>query len=159
MRVAAVVRRRIDNDMVAVGLQGDGRKRWAVESILSWRGDAKCRREALVMWKGVDRETGEPRPAEWVPIGRLTSDLQQTDPFMRAHIIPKPAAPRPAVQADGRQVRATPRLAGVTPVDGLEREPRRAQRQMGSDRATMRARQLVAAPSAGLRRSARLESK
>ena len=53
----AVWRRSLRNNMVAAGIACDGRKRWAVEAVLDWRGRGK-KRQALVRWAGFNVASG-----------------------------------------------------------------------------------------------------
>jgi hypothetical protein len=76
LRQRPVARRRmLLNEEVGSGLAADGRGRWAVESILAWRGGAGDR-AALVRWSGFDPATGEPWADSWEPRAALTSDLR-----------------------------------------------------------------------------------
>ena len=63
------------NEEIGNGLAPDGRGRWAVDSILAWRGGAHDR-AALVRWSGFDPATGEPWADSWEPRAALTSDLR-----------------------------------------------------------------------------------
>ena len=63
------------NEEIGSGLAADGRGRWAVESILAWRGGAGDR-AALVRWSGFDPATGEPWADSWEPRAALNSDLR-----------------------------------------------------------------------------------
>ena len=67
------------NEEISNGLAPDGRGRWAVDSILAWRGGADDR-VALVRLSGFDPTTGEPClpwADSWEPRGALTSDLRE----------------------------------------------------------------------------------
>ena len=76
LRQRPVARRRmLLNEEVGSGLAADGRGRWAVESILAWRGGAGDR-AALVRWSGFDPASGEPWTDSWEPRAALTSDLR-----------------------------------------------------------------------------------
>ena len=67
--------RMLRNQEVGYGFAPDGRGRWAVESILEWRGDSS-RREALVRWCGFSPVSGAPWADSWESRSRLTSDLR-----------------------------------------------------------------------------------
>ena len=71
----SVERRHLFNYEVANGLRPDGRQRWAVDTLLEWRGSGVTR-EALVRWLGFDPVTGEEWADNWRPITSLTSDLR-----------------------------------------------------------------------------------
>ena len=74
-RCVSVERRHLFNYEVANGLRPDGRQRWAVDTLLEWRGSGVTR-EALVRWLGFDPVTGEEWADNWRPITSLTSDLR-----------------------------------------------------------------------------------
>ena len=57
-------------------MRPDGRQRWAVDEVLSWRGSG-AGREAHVRWLGFDPETGEDWADSWEPRANLTSDLRE----------------------------------------------------------------------------------
>ena len=143
-RMPAARRRQLDNGLIAAGLAPDGRRRWAVDEVLSWRGGHR-NREALVRWVGVDLITGVPHPLAWIPRDDLTSDLRVLG-RLRAAAPTRASAPKrapPTHQSDGAPRRVTPRLAGHAPVGGLAGTPRAPKRRR--------------APSPPRRRSSRLQ--
>ena len=102
------------NAETAAGVVADGRGRWAVECILGWRGPAR-KREALVRWRGFDRQSGAPHRDTWEPRGHLTSDLPAGGLILpkRARAASQPL-PRPA------GVRRLSRLSGDVPAGLLD---------------------------------------
>ena len=110
--------RAMHNALIEAGVEPDGRGRWAVDSILDWRGQANSR-EALVQYAGFDRVTGLRHPPTWVPIGRLSTDLQKEGRLRpqskRVGVAPRPP---PAFQSDGSMRRVSTR-AGREPPDRL----------------------------------------
>ena len=66
------------NAEIAAGVVCDGRRRWAVDCILAWRGGTEKRNhtEALVRWLGFDRLSGVPHADTWELRSRLTADLR-----------------------------------------------------------------------------------
>ena len=66
------------NAEIAAGVVADGRRRWAVDRILAWRGGTERRnhKEALVRWLGFDRLSGAPHADTWEQRSRLTADLR-----------------------------------------------------------------------------------
>jgi hypothetical protein len=107
---------RLRNLMVGGGVEADGRGRWAVERVIAVRG-AGAKREAQVMWKGIDRRTGLPWDDERVPFVNLTRDL--CAPWLATRVRSRPKRPIPAQQSDGSARRISPRMAGEEPVEGM----------------------------------------
>ena len=111
-RMHHVTRRGLSNALIEAGVVADGRRRWAVERVLEWRGGYR-NREALVQWAGFDGRTGERWRAEWVPRDWLTRDLRELG-RLRAPPVKRAASSRWPIAS-----RKSPRLAGEEPMDGL----------------------------------------
>ena len=121
--MSSVQRRTLDNAMVAAGLARDKRRRWAVGEVIGWRGSTLLRREALVRWRGFNRDTGEPWTDTWEPWKGLTEDLQEEGRIRPkrqrvARSAEKRATDVRETDDDGRR-RKSPRLGGVAPGPGL----------------------------------------
>ena len=150
-RMPAARRRQLDNGMIAAGLAPDGRRRWAVDEVLRWRGGHRDR-EALVRWAGVNRWTGAPHPIEWVARGDLTADLRAQGRLRAAAPRQAPAPKRapPAERADGAPKRVSPRLAGHEPVGGIAGTSRAPRRQRSPSPARRQSARLRGEPPEGV---------
>jgi len=113
-------KRLINSACVSAGLEADGRGRWAVARVIGWRGSFR-NREDLVEWSGFDTERNMPWPNSWVARSRLTADLRVEGKIRPARAKRAAATQAPVIAG----MRKSPRLAGVTPIDGLERDSRR----------------------------------
>ena len=106
------------NAEIAAGVVCDGRRRWALDCILAWRGGTERRNhtEALVRWLGFDRLTGAPHADTWVLRARLTADLRDGGKTVpkRTRAVAQLARARPA------GARKLSRLAGEAPGELLD---------------------------------------
>ena len=126
----AMWRRSLRNDMVAAGVACDGRRRWAVEAVLDWRGSGR-RREALVQWRGFDVEGGQCWEPSWVPRGWLTADLRKLGNTRSRKRSSGADGHRREEVAAAAARRKSPRLAGVAPVGDLSGAQRCKRRRPG----------------------------
>ena len=76
-RCATVTRRHLYNLEVAGGFRADGRKRWAIDQVIKWRGTRAATRQGFVRWLGFNLATGRDWDDSWIPRAWMTSDLRQ----------------------------------------------------------------------------------
>ena len=119
LRQRPVARRRmLANAEIGCGLAPDGRGRWAVESVMDWRGGSGGR-EALIRWCGFDPTTGEPWEDLWEPKAALTADLRAGGIIRRRRTRVQMAEAERAAQEDWDErhsrARRSRRLQGEDP--------------------------------------------
>ena len=113
-RCATVMRRRLYNLEVAGGFRADGRKRWAIDQVIEWRGKNAATRQGLVRWLGFNLATGRDWDDSWIHRAWMTPDLRQVGLIRK----PKRAVARADsenggsdTRGDGQEIRDEPDVA------------------------------------------------
>ena len=127
-RCATFTKRDLYNLEVAGGFRADGKRRWAIDHVIQWRGGTPATRQAQVRWLGFNPVTREEWEDSWVPRAWMTADLRQAGRIRKRKVVRTDGTTAGEDQdvQNGQRTHATSKRAQVVWQRGLGVIPTRA---------------------------------